>query len=195
MCPINIKYCLLLITLAVALSGCTDSGKPKLLMYDDGKMENKLCLYDKGHAIHFTKPRGDWAIKGVRFFAMRQGSSTGVDRRIVMTICDSSAQPISEYSVLHNLVDTSIEKWCPINVNPPILCPDDFWIIIDTNSTRESQIYIGADTNVKVSHSGMGNPGETPSGLEGVYDWMIRVELQKLTKEDLDKLTGKKPAE
>jgi len=195
MCPINIRYYLLFATLALALSGCTDSGKPKLLMYDDGKMENKFCLYDKGHAIHFSKPAGNWAIKGVRFFAVRQGSSAGVDKRIMMTICDSAVQPISEYSALHNLVDANIEKWCPINVNPPILCPDDFWVIIDTNSSKDSQIFIGIDTNVRASHSGKGNPGETPAELESVYDWMIRVELQKLTKEELDELVGNKPAE
>ena len=194
MCPLNIRYCLLFILVTIILPGCVNNGQPKLLMYDDGKMDNKFCLYDKGHAIHFTKPSGDWAIKGIRFFGVRQGSSPGVDKHIVATICDSSGKAISEYTVLHNLVDANLEKWCPINVNPPFLCPNDFWVIINTNSSRESQIYIGTDTSVKVSHSGLGNPGEVPSELDSVYDWMIRVELGKLTKDDVAKLTGSTPA-
>ena len=110
-----------------------------------------------------------------------------------MTICDMNWQPITEQTVLHNLVDKNSEKWRAINVNPYILCPEEFWVIIDTNNADDSIIFIGADSTVKESHSAKANVGGPPVELDGIFDWMIRVELKKLSSEELKRLVGDEP--
>ena len=183
-------YCQLLIIIAMMLQGCTGHKGPMLLKYDDGKMDESAFSPNMAHAVHFTKPAGDYAIKGVRFFGRREGAGQGNDRRIVLTICDKDAQPISEYSLFQSIADTNSEKWRNFNVNPEILCPDDFWVFIDTNSIESSSILMGMDYSVKVSHSGLGDPGSIPAEVDRLFDWMIRVELEKLDKEGLERLTG-----
>jgi len=190
---VNIRYCSVILLILLFVTGCTGGDKPKLLKYGDGVMDNKVSLIDTGHAISFKKPYGNWAIKGVRFFAVRQGSGTGNDKRIVMTICDANLQPIVEQSVLHNLVDKNSEKWRAINVNPYILCPDEFLVILDCNNAKDSTIFIGIDSTVKATHSKKGEVGGPLAELEGTFDWMIRVELRKLNKEELDRLVGDEP--
>ena len=107
-----------------------------------------------------------------------------------MTICDNEFQPITEESVLHHLVDKSSEKWRAINVNPKILCPDEFWVVLDTNSAQNSKIFVGIDSDVEMSHSAYADVGGPANELDGVYDWMIRVEIKKVTKEELKRLVG-----
>jgi hypothetical protein len=189
------RYCLLVLATALILGGCTGGGKPVLLKYDDGVMEGKYSLTDTGYAIFFRKPHGNWAIKGVRFYAIRQGSGMGDNINIVMTICDTELKPIAEATVRQNLVDETSEKWRAVNVNPYILCPDEFWVILDCNSNRDSMVFVGTDATTEEVHSKTGEVGGPLSDLDGSYNWMIRVELKKLNKEELDRLVGNKEEE
>jgi hypothetical protein len=155
-------------------------------MYGDGKMEDKQCLRGRGHAIKFTVPRGDWAIKGVRFYAVRKGAGTGAGKRIKLAICDEAVQPVYETSRPQGMVDAITEKWRFIEVEPPLFHPGDIWVIIDTDSTQTDNIFVGIDTTITESHSKIGHPGGPLLDLESLFDWMIRVELTKLGEEETD---------
>lgn len=182
-----IIICLLVITLLYFLQGCA-SDKPKMLMYGDGTMEDKIFLVDTAHAIKFRIPSGNWAIKSVRYYAIRFGQGQGQGRQIVMTICDDAVMPIYENQVNHGYVDTLVEKWYSMDVSPPLYHPGDIWVILDTNSAKNEGIRIGVDSTVDESHSKKGRVGGALSDLDGSYDWMIRVELTKLGPEEMEKL-------
>jgi len=183
----TIIICLLVIIILYFLQGCA-SDKPKLLMYGDGTMEDKAFLVDNAHAIKFKVPSGNWAIKSIRYYAIRFGMGQGQGRQIVLTIADDSLQSIYENRVNHGYVDTVVEKWYSMDVSPPLYHPGDIWVILDTNSAQNEGIRIGVDTTVNVSHSGKGRVGGTISDVDGSYDWMIRVELTKLSPQEMEKL-------
>ena len=184
--PVIVSLYPLFIFIAISVAGCA-SDKPKMLMYDDGKMDDKKPLVDNGHAIKFTVPGGQWGIKAIRFYAVRKGTGEAVGKQMVINICEGedAGNVLYEARALMNIVDTVTPKWRNIDVNPPLYHPGDIWVIIDTNSTLQDTVFVGVDTSVKNSHSKQGRPGGPLMDLETVYDWMIRVELTKISPDEL----------
>jgi hypothetical protein len=182
-----IKICWIILIFTYILHGCV-TGKPKLLMYGDGTMEDKRFVIDYAHATSFRIPSGNWGMKNIRYHAQRYGQGRGNEKQIVLTICDENLNTLFESRVNHGYVDTNIDKWYTMAISPPLYHPGEIWVFMDTNSTQSEGIFMGIDTTVDETHSKMGMPGGPLTDLEGNFDWMIRVELVKLSSEEMEKL-------
>ena len=88
-----------------------------VLYYDDGTAEGKRSIAGSGHAVLFTKPRGDWTLDRVEVFAARYGLPQPPEEDITIFLCDGTFKPVHTYKRPYSLFERGDLQWVSIKLD------------------------------------------------------------------------------
>ena len=165
-----------------------------VLYYDDGTAEGKRSIAGSGHAVLFTKPRGDWTLDRVEVFAARYGLPQPPEEDITIFLCDGTFKPIHTYKRPYSLFERGDLEWVSIELDP-VPVPDRFYLCLAFNPSSTKGVYVAYDDSVSRSHSRMAFPGSHLRDVPDTFDWMIRAHLSPTSAEAQAAVTAAGPAE
>jgi hypothetical protein len=150
------------------------------LKHDGGKMDKHMSYGGPtAQTVAFEAPPEEPYVYGVSFYGSEYGGQHDADAVCGdVYILDAQGRVVSRTSFPYSLL-TYQDRWIEIPTLPTKVA-GKFYVAVHAHSEQYKGIYVGYDSGIEETHSGLGRVGREKFTLTPVrqkHEWMIRVKL------------------
>ena len=152
------------------------------LKYDKDKSDGQFSTAGSGHAIMFKTPPGKWSVDAVSLYGSRYGEDVPPKDNFSIFILDADFNLMKEIQEPYVRLEKGDNKWYNFDF-APVTVPEGFYVCIYFEPTYTKGFYMNYERKKK-SHSKSALPWSFVNdiGDDGIFDWMLRAHLKKVSE-------------